>query len=170
MSVPISQPQRGCIKNREGKEMANTYYSVYEHIVFSVKKRVRVLSPKIRKELFSYVAGAIGNLGCFPLIVGGWWDHVHILVRKRSTVLTSDLVKEIKRTSSKWLKGKGVAYGKFSWQVGYGAFSISFWDVDKIIAYIDQQEKHHEKMRCEDEYRKLLKRHGVKFDERYFLD
>lgn len=150
--------------------MANTYYSVYEHIAFTTKRRIRVLTPKVRKELFSYIAGAIKNHGCFPLIIGGWLDHIHILVNKRSTVLTSDLVKEVKRTSSKWLKAKGVAYGKFSWQVGYGAFSISFWDVDKIIRYIEQQEKHHEKMRSEDEYRKLLTRRGVKFDERYFLD
>ena len=150
--------------------MANTYYSVYEHIVFSTKNRIRVFTPEIRKELFAYVAGAIKKQGCEVLVVGGFWDHVHILVHKRSTVLTSDLVKEVKRTSSKWLKEKGVAYGKFSWQIGYGAFSVSFWDVGKITTYIRDQEKHHEKMNWENEYRKLLKRHGVEFEEQYFLD
>jgi putative transposase len=150
--------------------VADTYYSVYEHIVFATKNRIRVFAPEIRKELFAYIAGAIKNQGCEVLIVGGFWDHVHILVHKRATILTSDLVKEIKRTSSRWLKEKGVAYGKFSWQIGYGAFSVSFWDVEKIRTYIREQEKHHQKMGWGDEYRKLLKRHGVAFDERYFLD
>lgn len=150
--------------------MANTYYSVYEHIVFSTKNRIRVFTPEIRRELFAYIAGGIKKQKCQALIVGGYWDHVHMLVHKRSTLLTSDLVKEIKRTSSKWLKEKGVAYGKFGWQIGYGAFSVSYWDLKKIIAYIKEQEKHHQRMKWEDEYRKLLKRHGVAFDERYYLD
>ena len=150
--------------------MANTYYSVYEHIVFSTKNRMRVFTPQIREKVFAYLSGAIKNQGCKALIVGGFWDHIHIVVHKRSTLLTGDLVKEIKRTSSKWLKEKGVAYGKFSWQIGYGAFSVSFWDLDKIIKYIKEQEKHHQKMRWEDEYRKLLKKHGIEYDERYFLE
>jgi len=131
---------------------------------------MRVFTPQIREKVFAYLSGAIKNQGCKALIVGGFWDHIHIVVHKRSTLLTGDLVKEIKRTSSKWLKEKGVAYGKFSWQIGYGAFSVSFWDLDKIIKYIKEQEKHHQKMRWEDEYRKLLKKHGIEYDERYFLE
>ena len=150
--------------------MANTYYSVYEHIVFGTKSRMKVLTPQIREELFPYLATAIKNQGCQAIIVGGFYEHIHLLVHKKSTLLTSDLVKEIKRTSSMWLKEKGVAYGKFSWQIGYGAFSVSFWDLNKIVSYIKDQDKHHQRMKWEDEYRKLLKKHGIDFDEKYYLD
>lgn len=150
--------------------MANTYYSVYEHIVFGTKSRMKVLTPQIREELFPYLAKAIRNQGCQAIIVGGFYEHIHLLVHKKSTLLTSDLVKEIKRTSSMWLKEKGVAYGKFSWQIGYGAFSVSFWDLNKIVSYIKDQDKHHQKMKWEDEYCKLLKKHGIDFDEKYYLD
>jgi len=150
--------------------MANTYYSVYEHIVFGTKSHMKVLTPQIREELFPYLAKAIKNQGCQAIIVGGFYEHIHLLVHKKSTLLTSDLVKEIKRTSSMWLKEKGVAYGKFSWQIGYGAFSVSFWDLNKIVSYIKDQDKHHQKMKWEDEYRKLLKKHGIDFDEKYYLD
>lgn len=136
--------------------MANTYYGVYEHIVFSTKNRSRVLTPAICADLFAYLAGTVKNQGCQLIIIGGFRNHIHLLVRKRNTLLTSDLVKELKRTSSSWLKKKGVAYGKFSWQVGYGAFSVSYWDLNKIKAYIKNQEIHHSKMSWEDEYRKLL--------------
>jgi len=131
---------------------------------------MKVLTPQIREELFPYLAKAIKNQGCQAIIVGGFYEHIHLLVHKKSTLLTSDLVKEIKRTSSMWLKEKGVAYGKFNWQIGYGAFSVSFWDLKKIVAYIKDQDKHHQEMKWEDEYRKLLKKHGIEFDERYYLD
>jgi len=150
--------------------MANTYYAVYEHIAFSTKARVAALSDAIRPDLFAYLAGTLKNQGCFPLIIGGLSEHVHLLIRKRGTLLTSDLVKEIKRSSSIWLKKHGAACGKFSWQVGYGAFSVSYWDLEKIRVYIANQEEHHRHMTWEEEYRKLLKKHGVEFDERYFLD
>ena len=106
--------------------MEHTYYSVYEHIVFSTKHRMRVLSTEIQPELFAYLAGGVKNQGCEVLVVGGELEHVHLLVRKSNTLLTGDLVKEIKRTSSKWMKGKHITLRNFGWQSGYGAFSVSY--------------------------------------------
>jgi putative transposase len=150
--------------------MAHSYYQVYEHICFSVKDRLPLLTPEIRKELFAYLAGGVKNQNCFPVIVGGYREHVHLPIRKTAACATSDLVKEWKRISTYWLREKGVGYGKFSWQAGYGAFSISHWDVEKVKDYIENQETHHAHMGWEDEYRKLLVKHGVEFDERYILD
>jgi putative transposase len=150
--------------------MANSYHAVYEHIVFSTKNRQPWLMADLRPDLFAYLAGAIKNQSCHPLLVGGFENHVHILLRRHATVLTPDLVKEIKRTSSQWLSGMGVARGRFHWQAGYGAFSVSYWDLEKIKRYVADQAEHHRKMSWEDEYRKLLIKHGVEFDERYFLD
>lgn len=150
--------------------MANSYYSVYEHIVFSTKRRLDLLTPEIAPRLFAYMAGGFSEQGCFPMIVGGTANHVHMLIRKRSDMASADLIKEIKRASTNWLNEQRIVAGRFHWQDGYGAFSISYWDLEKIRTYIRNQEKHHQKMNWETEFRKLLVKHGVEFDERYYLD
>lgn len=150
--------------------MTNTYNSYYEHIVFGTKYRIPYLTKEIRNEVFAYLAASLKRHNCKVLIVGGEKEHIHILLRKNTTKDIAEVIKEIKRTSSIWLKKKGDAFRKFYWQRGYGGFSISYWDIPKIDTYIKEQEKHHQKMSWEDEYRKLLKKHGVEYDERYFLD
>jgi len=150
--------------------MANSYYAVYEHIVFSTKNRVNWFSPEFRPELFAYFAGAIKNQNCHSLIVGGHDNHVHLLLRKHGDLRTRDLVKELKRNSSIWMKEKGVGFRKFYWQTGFGAFSVSYWDLEKIANYIRNQAEHHGRMSWGVEYKKLLIKHGVEFDERYYLD
>jgi putative transposase len=150
--------------------MANSYYAVYEHIVFSTKRREHWLNPEISPELYQYMGGAVNHQGCHSLGVGGTSNHVHLLMRKKSALASADLIKEIKRASSQWLRTKGIAQGKFNWQDGFGAFSISYWDLEKIRAYIVNQDRHHQRMGWEDEIRKLLVKHGIEFDERYVLD
>ena len=150
--------------------MANSFYSVYEHIVFSTKHREDWLAPEIAPELHRYLGGSVKKEACLPLVVGGTTNHIHMLVRKKSTLASADLIKEIKRSSSEWLSNKGIAHGEFHWQDGYGAFSISYWDVQKIVAYIYNQEKHHQRKSWEVEFRQLLIKHGEPFDERYYLD
>lgn len=150
--------------------MANSYYSVYEHIVFSTKHRKHWLNPDLAPQLHQYLGGAVNRAGGHSLIVGGTSNHVHLLLRKKSTLASADLVKEIKRASSAWLSVQGVASGKFHWQDGFGAFSISYWDLEKIRSYILNQEKHHQRMSWEAEFRKLLIKHGEEFDERYAFD
>ncbi len=150
--------------------MANTYYAVYVHIVFSTKNRERWLSDRVCAELFPYLGGIVTHQKCLPITVGGYTNHVHILTRTRATTLVAEIVKEAKRGSTSWLNEHGVAYGKFSWQIGYGAFSVSYWDLEKVKLYIQNQKEHHKVMSWEEEYKKLLNKHGIDFDERYFLD
>lgn len=150
--------------------MGHTYYAVYVHIVFSTRNRQRILDPKIQAEMFPYLAAAVRNQGCKCLIVGGCEDHVHILAGMSPVLLTADLVKEIKRTSSIWIKGKGSEYRDFGWQAGYGAFSVSYSNIEAVRGYIASQESHHRKMTWEQEIRGLLERHHIEFDERYYLD
>jgi len=150
--------------------MANSYYSVYEHIVFSTKHREPWLNHEISPQLHQYLGGSVNQQECQSLIVSGTSNHVHLLLRKKSTIASADLVKEIKRSSAAWLSSQGIAHGKFHWQDGFGAFSISCWDLEKIRSYILNQERHHQRMSWETEFRKLLIKHGETFDERYSLD
>lgn len=147
--------------------MTHTYFAVYEHIVFSTKERRDCFTKELQGELFPYFAKAIENRGARAVVVGGHRNHVHLLIGMGKGVLTSDLVREIKRTSSIWLKGKGV--DDFAWQVGYGAFSVSYSNLDQVRAYIANQEEHHRVLTWEEEYRMLLERHGIVFDERFYL-
>ncbi len=150
--------------------MANSYHALFAHVAFSTQGRVAWLSEAKLADVHAFIAGVARKLKCEAIIIGGTENHVHGLVRVPTTVCAADLVKEMKRVSGGWLNQRGVAGGKFHWQVGYGAFSVSRWDVAKIAQYIADQETHHRKMTWEEEYRKLLKRHGVEYDPRYYLD
>ena len=150
--------------------MTHTYYAVYEHIVFSTKGRRAYFTPELETELFSYLAKSIDNKGCRALVVGGHRDHVHLLIGMAKGIAASELIKEIKRSSSRWLKTKRNGLSDFAWQTGYGAFSVSFSNLDQLKAYIVNQEEHHRTMTWEEEYRALLERHGIEFDERFSLD
>jgi REP element-mobilizing transposase RayT len=97
-------------------------------------------------------------------------DHVHILCRRGRKISVADLVKELKRESSKWIKSQGRFLGEFHWQSGYGAFSISPGHVERLRTYIVKQEEHHRKESFQDEFRRWLKKCGVEFDERYVWD
>lgn len=123
--------------------MGGSYYSVYEHIVFSTKHREKLIHPEIAPELHTYMGGSINGQGCQSLIVGGTTNHVHMLLRKKSTLTSPDLIKEIKRSSSEWVNNKIKSHHKFHWQDGYGAFSVSYWDLEKIRSYILNQDTHH---------------------------
>ena len=150
--------------------MGHTYYAVYEHIAFSTKNRIECLTSDIQEELFPYLAKAVNEMGCQALLVGGHIQHVHLLVKKSSTLLTGDLVKEIKRPSSQWLKTKKSSLDHFAWQDGYGAFSVSYSNLDRVQRYIENQDEHHQKSSWEMEFRSLLVKHGMEFDEKYYLD
>lgn len=149
--------------------MASSYYSVYEHIVFSTKNRQKLIHPEFAPELHTYMGGSINGQGCHSLIVGGTNNHVHLLLRKKSTLTTPDLIKEMKRSSSEWINTKYPSRFPFHWQDGYGAFSVSYWDLEKIRAYILNQDKHHQRMSWEKEFEKLLIKHGEEFNQ-YSLD
>jgi REP element-mobilizing transposase RayT len=141
------------------------------HTAFSTKDRRPFLRDKpLREELHPYMGGILANHGCQPLILGGVEDHVHILSTLSRTCEPSEMVKEVKRGSSIWLKSKGPDLGDFTWQNGYGIFFIGFSQVEVVRKYIADQENHHRKVTFQDELRELLRRYEIEFDERYVWD
>jgi REP element-mobilizing transposase RayT len=140
------------------------------HIVFSTKERAPTLTPAIRPGLYAYLATIASNENCECLRVGGIADHVHLAVRISRTIAIADLVEKLKTSSSKWLKTQAPTLKDFSWQRGYGAFSVGRGDLDQLIAYIDRQEEHHHARTFQEEYRAFLNKYGLAFDERYIWD
>jgi putative transposase len=139
------------------------------HSVFSTKDRRPFLgSEEIRNEIFAYMAGILKNLECHPIKIGGVDDHVHILISLSKNIALSQLIGRLKGSSSKRLKEKGVQ--GFAWQNGYGAFSVSESNVEAVTAYVTNQAEHHRKFSFQEEFRELLKRHRIAFDERYVWD
>lgn len=140
------------------------------HLIFSTKDRMSLLTPEIRPKLHAYLATIArhGDGECYR--VGGVADHVHLAIRLSRTVTLADLVSELKTSSSKWLKEQASGLSTFSWQRGYGAFSIGPKDLDAVLAYIDGQEEHHRTKTFQEEYRGFLKHYGIEFDERYVWD
>ena len=144
---------------------------VYLHIVFSTKGREPFLqNPQLRGELHRWLGRASGELNCPAEIIGGVADHVHILARQSRTISQADWIKELKRTSSAWIKQRDPKLQKFAWQAGYGVFSVSASDLDGIRDYVLNQEEHHKKWTFQDELRARLKSHGEEWDEKYVWD
>jgi len=150
--------------------MGQSLVKNYLHIIFSTKLRAPLILESIENELYSYIGGICKQLECYPLKIGGYIDHIHILcmLSKKSPLMK--LLEEIKAHSSKWIKTKDDTLKKFYWQNGYGAFSVNPYEVDKVIAYIENQKEHYRKKTFQDEYRAFLKKYNVEFDEKYVWD
>jgi putative transposase len=143
--------------------------NILTHLIFSTKNREPLLTGKdLRPRTHAYLAGVLKDLQCPALIIGGVADHVHILCQLAKTLSVSSVMEHLKASSSKWLKTQGIR--TFSWQRGYGAFSVSQSNVASVISYIEQQEEHHRTITFEEEFRLFLKRYRVAFDERYVWD
>jgi REP element-mobilizing transposase RayT len=151
--------------------MAQSLSKILVHIVFSTKDRRPFLNDReLLTELHAYLGGILARLECQPLIVGGVADHVHALSALARTRTVADVVKEIKRGSTLWIKAADSSLTDFAWQGGYGAFSIGASQISTVRNYIANQEEHHRKVSFQDEFRTLLKRYDVEFDERYVWD
>ena len=151
--------------------MPQSLAQVYVHIVFSTSQRYPWLEDAaMRSEMHKYLGGICNGLDCPVLRVGGVADHVHILCRLGRTMSVADLVRDVKRESSEWIKSKGTQFENFYWQNGYGAFSISPGHVDALCEYIENQEAHHRTETYQDEFRRLLSKYGLEWDERYVWD
>ena len=150
--------------------MPQSLAKILLHTVFSTKDRRPFLSDKaFREELHCYLGGILTQLHCDPLIVGGVEDHVHLLFALTRTATVADIIKEVKRGSSVWVKTK-TRFQDFAWQGGYGIFSIGQSQIDDVREYIASQEEHHRKVSFQDEFRRLLQRYNIAFDERYVWD
>ncbi len=148
--------------------MPQSLVQIYLHIVFSTKGRRPLLTDKnLCNRLHAYLAGTCRNLKCPALIIGGVEDHVHILCRYGKTIEVAELLRELKRSSSVWVKEQDKRLSDFQWQAGYGAFSVSPSHLPALTEYIANQEEHHATESFQDEFRRLCKRYGVELDKRY---
>ena len=150
--------------------MAQSLVKNYLHIIFSTKHRQPLIHDPVSLELYSYLAGICRNLECYPLKVGGYIDHVHILCMLSRKIALMKLLEEVKSHSSSWIKTKGPSLANFYWQDGYGAFSVSPSHVDIVKAYIEKQAEHHRKKSFQEEYLEFLKQYSIQYDERYLWD
>ena len=147
--------------------MAQSLAKNYIHIVFSTKNRENTMRKEDLAEIFSYIAGIIKNCECCSISVGGTTNHIHILCTLNKNLALSKLIAMIKANSSKWLHQKDSYYRAFAWQNGYGAFSVSQSQVEKVIEYISLQEEHHRKINAKEEFVSFLKAYNIEYDERY---
>ena len=150
--------------------MPNTYTQLYIHIVFSVKGRQALIPKEHKTELHGYIIGIIRNKKQTAIQINSMPDHVHILVGITPDTAISDLVRDIKAHSSKFINQKRWIVGRFEWQEGFGAFSYAQSQLDDVIAYIRNQEKHHTQKTFREEYLEILKRFNVNYDEKYVFD
>ncbi len=151
--------------------MSQSLAKILVHTVFSTKDRAPFLRDReLREQLHRYLGGILGKLDCQPIIVGGIEDHVHFLCSLSRTREASGMVKEVKRGSSLWLKGKIPELRDFAWQSGYGIFSIGVSQIESVRRYIAGQEEHHKTVSLQDEFRLFLRKYEIPFDERHLWD
>ena len=141
--------------------MGQSLVKNYLHIVFSTKNREPLIHKPVEQELHAYLGGICNNLECYPIKVGGYTDHIHILCMLSKKIALMKLLEEVKSHSSKWIKTKGSAYANFYWHDGYGAFSVNPSEVDVVINYIANQKDHHRKKTFQVEYRAFLQKYNV---------
>lgn len=142
--------------------MPSTYTSLYYHLVFSTKDRIPMLTKDWRENMHSYLGGIIKNMKGTPLAIGGIEDHVHLLVGLKPTHCLSDVMREMKSSSSDWAS-TDAGRKKFSWQIGYFAATVSPTQIKKVEKYILNQERHHHSQSFQDEYIELLELGGVEY-------
>lgn len=150
--------------------MANTYTQLYIHVVFAVKGRQNLISGNWKNELEMYITGIVQSRKHKMISIYAMPNHLHILIGMKPDMSVSDLVRDIKAGSSKHINDHRLVSGKFSWQEGFGAFSCSKSQLDKVIIYIQNQEEHHAKKSFREEYIGLLQKNRVDFDEKYLFE
>ncbi len=149
--------------------MANTYNQLFIHLVFGVKYREGVISASWRQRLYEYTIGIIEKCGHKVYAIGGMQDHVHILVSMSPKQSVSDLVRDVKRSTSMWINENRMVVGRFEWQEGFGAFSYGKSQVEKVVNYIRNQEVHHKKKTFREEYTEFLKLFEIEYNERFIF-
>lgn len=141
------------------------------HLVFSTKDREPWFTDTEKMNaMHGYLGGISKKLECPTIAIGGVADHVHILARMNRTMSLADWVKEMKRASTVWIREEWSEFATFHWQAGYGAFSVSQSNTDAVVEYVRNQAEHHRTKSFQDEYRVMLRKHGIEWDERYVWD
>jgi REP element-mobilizing transposase RayT len=150
--------------------MPQSYTCLHYHLVFSTKGRAPDITTEIRQRLWEYLGGIVNGAGGIPIQIGGTEDHVHLLVTLRQQPALADFMRELKAGSSGWIHHTFPAPKDFRWQTGYGAFTVSHSALEIVKLYILNQEEHHKKQDYQDEFRALLIKHGIEFDEKYLYE
>ena len=146
--------------------MSHTYSAQFTHVVFSTKDRRGLIPIELQPRLIAYFGGIVRKLGLDSLAIGGTTNHVHILLSLPPSARLAEVVQKLKANSSRWLGEQGIA---FEWQKGYGAFSVSPSMLSTVTAYVENQEEHHRVRSFEEEFLTLLRKSGVRFEERDVL-
>ena len=149
--------------------MANTFSQIYIQTVFAVANRQSLIKPNFKADLYKYISGIVRNRGQKLIAINGVPDHIHILIGLRPAMALAKLVQEIKADSSNFINKQRFVHGRFSWQEGYGAFSYGHSQLDRIIQYIRNQERHHEQHTFKNEYLTLLRKFDIAFDDKYLF-
>ena len=149
--------------------MPQSFGSLHCHLVFSTKHRLPQINADLQPRLFEYIGGILRNHASCLVAAGGMPDHVHLLTSLGRTISVADAVRVIKTNSSRWLHDE-LALRDFHWQDGYGAFAVSYSNVDSVKAYLANQEQHHRRQSYQEEFLELLRRHELTWDDRYVWD
>ena len=147
--------------------MANTYTSLYYHVVFSTRHRVRCLDREIEARVWAYIGGVARKHRMTALRVGGYEDPIHSLITAPPSLALSQAVQFLKGETSRWMHEEFPELSGFAWQDGYGAFSVGKSNLPEVVRYIQNQREHHRKRTFQEEYLEFLRRHGIEYDERY---
>ncbi|MFM7428801.1 MAG: IS200/IS605 family transposase [Flammeovirgaceae bacterium] len=150
--------------------MAGTFSQLYIQTVFAVKGRENLIDKRWRDELCKYISGIIKGKNQKPIIVNGVADHIHCFIGLKPSMSISDLMRDVKNNSSKFINDKGFVKGKFSWQEGYGAFSYSHSQIEQVYNYILNQEMHHQKKTFKEEYLEFLTKYEIDYKTEYLFD
>ena len=156
-------------QERHLRLMANTYTQIYIHVVFAVEGRQNLIQPEHNDELQKYITGIVSAQKQKLIAINNMPDHLHLLVGLRPDSSLSDLIRDVKAGSSKFINEKRWVTGRFSWQEGFGAFSYARSQLGAVIRYIENQQKHHAKKSFREEYLELLEKFGVDYDRRYIF-
>ena len=149
--------------------MANTYTQIHIQAIFAVKRRTGLIQKEWKDELYKYITGIIQAHDHKLLAINCMQDHLHIFFGMRPIQALSDLMQDIKGSSSKWINEKKFVKEKFEWQEGYGAFSYSKSHVPSVIKYVQNQEVHHRKITFLNEYKSFLEKFGIDYNEQYIF-
>lgn len=149
--------------------MADSYSQLHIQYIFSVRNRDCILLPEWRTDLFEYISGIVRKRGQKPIITGGYFDHIHLLVGIRPDMRISDLIRDVKNISTNFMNNNKFIGSKFSWQEGYGVFSYSKSQIETVYNYILNQGNHHKKKTFKEEYLKILKDRDMDYKEEFLF-
>ncbi len=150
--------------------MPQSLSKILLHIVFSTKNREPLIGKKQKNELYAYLSKIVNSNQSHAFLIGGMPDHVHVACSLGRTISVAKLIEEIKKSSSKWIKTKGGVYEHFSWQAGYGAFSLGMSQLPDLLDYIERQEEHHRFQTFQEEYLEFLEKYKIEYDPKYVWD